>query len=178
MKLEQLPASDLGRIEAVWHQRAVRLSRRPVATASSEIQLQVLVLGLGTEHYGLELADVAEVLPALLCTPVPCTPPAIVGVINVHGEIRPVMDLKLLLGIRNNSSVPGLPSPVVLLRRDGRVMGLQVDRVEQIRTLTSGELRSGGEESSRYLKGLTLDTLMLLSTGALFSELLKDESAT
>ena len=170
---------DREQVEAVWRQRAVRLSRRPTVS-TQEFQLHVLVLALGKERYGIEIADVAEVLPAILCTPVPGAPPVIAGVMNVRGEIRPVMDLKLILGIRN-AAVPGVPAPVILLRQQAREVGVQVDQVEQIRTIAAGELRACGDETaglSRYLKGITQDTLMLLSTEALYTEFLKDESAT
>lgn len=166
------------RMEAVWRGRAIRLARRPLAADSSEIQSQVLVFRLADERYGIELANVAEVLPATRCTPVPGAPPALAGVINFHGEIRPVMDLKRVLDIPDPAGF-GAPSPVILLRKQGREIGLQVDRVEQIRLVGSGELHSGRDAdagiTTRFLKGLTLDTLMLLSVEALFAELLKDE---
>jgi purine-binding chemotaxis protein CheW len=159
-------------MEAEWNRRAIRLARKPVAASSGD-QRQVLVLRLGEERYGIELADVSEVLPALLCTPVPGAPPALAGVINFHGEIRPVMNLKFLFGIPPPAG-PRMPTPVILLRQQGREIGLQVDRVEQVRQVASGDINVE-LPTTRYLKGVTPDTLMLLSTEALFTELLKDE---
>ncbi len=34
-------------------------------------------------------------------TPVPCTPPFVAGVVNLRGRIVPVVDLKVLFGIRS-----------------------------------------------------------------------------
>jgi purine-binding chemotaxis protein CheW len=168
-------ASSREHMEAEWQRRAVRLSRRPIAAAPNEDQRKVLVLQLGDEQYGIELADVAEVLPAVRCTPIPGAPPALAGVINIHGEIRPVMDLKLLLGLPHSAG--SLPVPVVVLRKRGRQMGLQVDRVEQVRLIDFGRLPSS-QDTTRYLKGVTVDTLMLLNAEALFTELLKEEFGT
>ena len=134
--------------------------------------LAVIVLGIGKERYGVELADVAEVLPAVRPTPVPGAAALFSGVVNVHGEIRPVLDLRHFLGMEavQNGALPR----VILLRKDGRAMGLEIDTVEQIRWIESGELEAagnGGEKRSGHIKGSTKDLLMLLSTEALFAEL-------
>jgi purine-binding chemotaxis protein CheW len=168
-------ASEQERMEAVWRQRAVRLARRPVPAGAGPDALPVMVLGIGNERYGIELADVAEVLPQVHLTPIPGAPRHLSGVINVHGEIRPVIDLRRLLGIA--AAEKGGVSRVILLRMQGREMGLQVDGVEEIRWVAAGELRSAADSdsdlSASYVKGLTGDTLMVLSTEALFAGLLK-----
>ena len=167
--------SDQERMEAVWRLRALRLSRRPLEARATENDFQVMVVELGDERYGIPFADVAEVLPPIQITPVPGAPPFFAGVINVHGEIRPVASLRRLLGLQTagNDDL----GRVILLRKQGRELGLVVDRVEQIRSVASGELQSTSGSnaglSARYLKGLTLDALMLISTDALFAELLK-----
>jgi purine-binding chemotaxis protein CheW len=174
-----LHRSDQEYMETVWCQRAERLSRRPLAPGTGLNGLQVIVLVIGAERYGVELADVAEVLPPIQVTPVPGAPKLFSGVVNVHGEIRPVADLKRLLDIETVENV-GL-AQVILLRKRGREMGLRVDRVEQIRSVVSGELQStdglNAGLSARYLKGLTHDALMLISTDALFAELLKETTS-
>jgi purine-binding chemotaxis protein CheW len=164
-------------MEAVWRARAKRLSQRPGAAAAGQNALPVIVLTLGKERYGVELSDVIEVMPPVRATPVPGAPAVFAGVINVHGEIRPVIDLRRLLGIETapNSDL----ARVILLRKDSREMGLQIDSVEQIRWLDSGELQSAGQDdaarfqpiTSQYVKGSTKDLLMLLSTEALFAAL-------
>jgi chemotaxis signal transduction protein len=164
-------------VEAVWRERAERLSARPVSAGSAQNAFPVLVLGIGKERYGIDLPDVVEVLPLLSPTPVPGAPAVFAGVINVHGEIRPVIDLKRVLGME---TVEHGPARVILLRKDGRELGLQIDSVEQIRWIGAGELGAGefagsGKGSvggSRHIRGSTKDLLMLLTTEALFAELL------
>jgi chemotaxis signal transduction protein len=160
------------KMEAVWLERAKRLSKRPVLADKRQDVLPVMVLGIGKERYGVDLADVAEVLATVRATPVPGAAAVFSGVINVHGEIRPVLDLRCLLGIETVPD-PGL-ARVILLRYSGREMGLEIDTVEQIRWIESGELRAGGDPeatSSEHIKGSTKDLLMLLSTEALFAAL-------
>jgi chemotaxis signal transduction protein len=159
-------------MEAIWRQRANRLSQRPVLAEAKQNDLPVIVLGIGKERYAVDLPDVAEVLPPVRVTPVPGAPAGFSGVINVHGEIRPVIDLSGLLGIE---TVPnGDLARVILLRKEGRELGLQIDSVEQIRWIATADLPADGHgdaTSSPHIKGSTKDLLMLLSTEALFAEL-------
>jgi chemotaxis signal transduction protein len=120
---------------------------------------------------------VAEILPAIRVTPVPGAAAVFAGVINVHGEIRPVIDLRRLLGMEMVGS--GGAARVILLRREGREMGLRADTVERLGGIDPGDLEpdAHGEAgllahiSSKYIRNSTKDMLMLLSTEALFAEL-------
>jgi chemotaxis signal transduction protein len=166
-------------IEAVWRERANRLSQRPLSGGAVENALPVMVLGIGKERYGIDLADVAEVLPPVCVTPVPGAAEVFAGVVNVHGEIRPVIDLRRFLGIKTGIEMgmetaqnDGL-ARVILLRKDGHETGLRIDSVEQIRWIASEDLIAAGSPHipSPRIKGLTKDMLTLLSTEALFAEL-------
>src|SRR3954447_6987241 len=137
------PPSDQERMENVWRQRASRLSRRPVAAGTSGDEVQAIVLRIADAHCGIALAEVAEVLPPVQVTPVPGAPPTFLGVVNVRGEIRPVIDLRHVLGLAPAKN--GGLSRVLLLRRQGREMGLNVDNVEQIRRIPSDELKCSGD---------------------------------
>jgi chemotaxis signal transduction protein len=163
-------------VEAVWRERAERLAQRPVSAGPARNAFPVLVLGIAKERYGIHLPDVAEVLPPRGVTPVPGAPVVFAGVINVHGEIRPVIDLKRCVGM--DTAGDG-PARVILLRKDGRELGLQIDSVEHIRWVSAEEFAAGEFEDigngsgagSRHIRGSTKDLLMLLSTEALFAEL-------
>jgi len=166
-------------MEAVWFARAKRLSHRARLDRAGLDALPVVVLGLGKERYGIDLPDVAEVFPPLRPTRVPGTAAMFAGVINVHGEIRPVIDLRRLLGIDSVTDAAQKAgfTRVILLRRNGREIGLQIDTVEQIRWVGSEESGLGDQASaanpqiSIYIKGSTKDLLMILRTEALFAEL-------
>ena len=176
--------SAQARMEAVWRERADRLSQPPVTTGAGENISPILVVAIGKEHYGIELPDVAEVLPQVRVTPVPGAAGVFAGVINVHGEIRAVLDLRRFLRIdpgietglerRKDSGPQTAPARVILQRRQNRELGLQIDTVEQIRWIGAGDLQAAGNHPvgwSHPVKGSTKDRLMLLSTEALFAEL-------
>lgn len=166
-------------VEAVWCERARRLSQRPNLSGAQDA-IQVVVLGIGGERYGIDLHDVAEVFPPVAPTPVPGAASIVSGVINVHGEIRPVVDLRRFLGMKTAVKPAGTGhlERVILLRKDGRKMGLQIDSVEQIRWIKTNELQmasavdtGGSRNIIPRTKGWTKDLLMLLSTEAIFAAL-------
>jgi chemotaxis signal transduction protein len=163
-------------MEAVWRERANRLSQRPVLAGAGQNAFPVIILGIGKERYGIDLPDVAEVLAPIRATPVPGAALMFAGVVNVHGEIRPVIDLRCLLGIE---TVPdGGLARVVLLRKEGREMGLQIDSVEQVRWIDAGDLQptGNGAGGSHFIKGSTTDLVMLLNTEALFTKIYTGET--
>jgi chemotaxis signal transduction protein len=152
----------------VWRQRAERLSKRP--HSAGQDTFPVLVLGIDKERYGIRLPDVAEFLPPLSPTPVPGTAAVFAGVINVHGEIRPVIDLRRFLGME---AAEHGHARVILLRQDGRELGLRIDSVQHIRWIGASEREPAGNGdagASQHISGSSRD-LLLLSTDALFAQL-------
>lgn len=162
-------------VEAVWRQRAARLARRPLTSFPGQSAVLVMAVVIAGERYGIDLPDVIEILPPIALTLVPGAPSALAGVINVHGEIRPVAALQRMLGIATTPQ-EGLVR-VVLLRQRGRTIGLAVDSVDNILSITVEELQRSDDGYQglpvRYLKGTTRDMLRLLRTESLFSELLE-----
>jgi chemotaxis signal transduction protein len=56
------------------------------------------VLPLGEEHYGFDLSSVQQVISHPRLTRLPAADPALLGLINVRGEIVPLFDLAVLTG--------------------------------------------------------------------------------
>ena len=169
---------DRDRIEEVYRARAARLALRRAA-ADTSVTVGALVFALGPERYAIELEDLVEVLPCSGYTPVPGAPPELLGVINLRGEIRPVLDLARVLALPKGAERDS--GFLLLLRQQNREVALRVDQVEKIRLLRSGELVNPGQNgtylATRYLKAVTSDTVMLLSTEALLSLSIIKESS-
>jgi purine-binding chemotaxis protein CheW len=167
--------SNETRMNAVWQQRATRLAGLADLVDGQNAR-PVIVLGIGKERYGIDLADVAEVLPPVFATPVPGAAAIFCGVLNVHGEILPVIDLRRFLGMEiGPETIANRDSGrVILLRQNGRELGLRTDSVEQIRWIGPADLQSrdgSGADISAHVKGSTKDLLMLLRAEALFAGL-------
>src|SRR4051794_29498302 len=74
--------------------RAQALARTPERPQIAETLLELLEFRLAQECYALENRYVQEVYPLKDLTPLPCTPPFVLGIVNVRGHVLPVLDLK------------------------------------------------------------------------------------
>ena len=160
-------------IEAVYLRRARQLAARPNAAAVSAT-VAVLVCGIGTERYGIELAALTEVFPYGGCTAIPGCAPALLGVINVRGDIRAVADLRELLELPPAEDRPA--GYVVMVRHRDRVIGVRIETVEGVRQIDPAQLTSPAAGAApiagaRFVKALTADTMILVDTDAALSSL-------
>jgi purine-binding chemotaxis protein CheW len=62
-------------------------------------RLELLVFSVAGERYGVDTAHVLEVFPLRQHTPVPCTPPFVLGVAHHRGWLLPILDLRQLLAL-------------------------------------------------------------------------------
>ncbi|MGE5504269.1 MAG: chemotaxis protein CheW [Actinomycetota bacterium] len=166
--------------EAVLEMRARRLAAIRAAAAEPAAGTAALCFRVAGEHYGLPLADLAEVLPLNAWTPVPGQPQYLLGVTNVRGEIRPVLDLHSLLGMAAPDA--GARSYVVFLQRDGAEVGLRVDALDRIRFVEHAGLTVPHEAANglpqRFVAGITADTLILLDPRQILAlDVLQDRRA-
>lgn len=168
--LEEVLAEGPERIEAAYHQRAIRLAERQAEHEPASTGVPMLVFRLAQERYAIELQEVAEVLSFARCTPVPGGPPHFLGVINLRGDLRPVLDLgRLLATSEHGNSDSGF---VLMLRRPGQEIGLKVDRIEELREVRREDSNGPG---GRYVKGVASGVLMLLSVDAVLGEVFLKE---
>jgi purine-binding chemotaxis protein CheW len=133
--------------------------------------LPVLVLRLAQERYAIELTEVAEVVRFARCTPVPGAPPRFLGVINLHGELRSVLDLgSLLVPTQVERSNSGF---ILALRRRDQEIGLKVDDIEELR-----EIRPEGPDlpvQGDYLKRIASEGLLLLDIDKVLAGIFSEE---
>jgi purine-binding chemotaxis protein CheW len=171
LALEKALNPDPEQIEAAFRDRARQLAQRHAHTHSPSTPFRVLVFALGKEHYGLDLGVVVELLPFTNCTRVPGAPAQLLGVTNVHGEIRSVIDLRHLLELPDEER--NSPGYILLIRHQDCEVGLRVDGIEKIRAVSPEDLLvlsdDAARPSFRCLRGLTPDMLRILSTETLFA---------
>ena len=134
----------------------------------------MLVVGVGTERYAIELAALTEVLPYRGCTAVPGAPPALLGLINVRGDIKAVLDLRRILDLQTEDE--SRTAYVVMLRRAEGAIGLGIETIQGIRQIDPSKLVSGAAgaaslSGSRYMKALTDDTVIVIDTNAVVAGL-------
>jgi len=91
--------------------------------------IELCIFRVGDEEYAIDLRRMREILQPLPITPVPRGPAFMEGVVNLRGEVIPVVDVRKRLGLAG----PAGPRPKVLVVNvAGRVLGLVVDGVSGV----------------------------------------------
>ena len=96
---------------------------------TTETERQIVVLHLGEELYGVDIAAIYTVITPHAITPVPRTPDFIAGVMNLRGRIVPVIDLRRRFGL---PATEGQGRRIVIVDVEGLTAGLIVDDVTEV----------------------------------------------
>ena len=135
----------------------------PIAQATKA--LEFLAFTLGEEEYGIDIQKVQELRGYDTVTRIANAPEHIKGVVNLRGIIVPIIDMR----IKFNLGTPTYDqfTVVIILNIASRVMGMVVDSVSDVITLSAEQVKPAPEMGSvldtDYLIGLgTLDERMLI----------------
>jgi purine-binding chemotaxis protein CheW len=135
------------------------------AGAAPAKSLEFLSFTLGQEEYGIDIQKVQELRGYDAVTRIANAPEHIKGVVNLRGIIVPIIDMR----IKFNLGTPTYDqfTVVIILNIANRVMGMVVDSVSDVITLTPEQVKPAPEMGSvldtEYLIGLgTLDERMLI----------------
>ncbi len=91
---------------------------------------QFISFSVGEEEYGLELLRVKEVIRVRETTWLPKAPSFVKGIINLRGEVIPIIDLRDRFGLQVQEETP--QTRVIVVEVEGRPMGMVVDSVNQV----------------------------------------------
>ncbi|XOZ34431.1 chemotaxis protein CheW [Halomonadaceae bacterium KBTZ08] len=127
-----------------------------LARAANEQGQEYLTFTLGDESYALDILQVKEIRGYEAVTKIANAPEFIKGVINLRGDIVPVIDLRIKFSVGDPTYDEF--TIVIVLQIDGRYVGVVVDGVSDVVTLTAEEIRPapnfGVAFDSEYLIGL------------------------
>jgi len=118
---------------------------------------QFIGIRLGNETYGIPVDKIKEITKPLQITAIPGTAPHIMGLMNLHGEILCVVDVKILLKIGN--VVPADNSRVVVIKTVEGPVGVFCDEVTDIYDITQKHIEAAlstlSAGISPYIQGQT-----------------------
>ena len=146
-------------------------------TGSVEDLLQLVGFTLGEEDFGVDILSVQEINRVTEITKIPSTPDFVKGVINLRGNVIPVIDLRNRLGMPEKEH--DKQTRIIVADVDDRTVGLVVDAVSEVIRMDSKlvepppELIGATDEKGKYIKGVgKLDDklLMLLDINSMFSK--------
>lgn len=117
---------------------------------------EFLVFTLGDEEYGVDILKVQEIRGYDQVTRIANTPSFIKGVTNLRGVIVPIVDLRIKFAQQEVEYDDN--TVVIVLNLGQRVVGIVVDGVSDVLSLTSDQIRPAPEFSvtlsTEYLTGL------------------------
>jgi purine-binding chemotaxis protein CheW len=110
-----------------------------IPTDTTAEPLEFLTFRLGNEEYGIDIQKVNELRGYDKVTRIANTPDFIKGVVNLRGSVVQIVDMR----IRFNLGVPVYNefTVVIILNVSGRVIGMVVDSVSDVITLTRDQVK-------------------------------------
>jgi purine-binding chemotaxis protein CheW len=151
--------------------RADMLAREP-EEIKTEGSLEIIEFLLANEYYALESRFVREVCPIRDYTPLPGTPPFVLGLVNVRGQIVSVIDIKKFFDLPEKG-ISDL-NKTIIIHNDTMEFGILADDIIGVRTIAVNEIQppfatlTGIREE--YLLGITADRMALLDAGRLLAD--------
>ncbi|MBZ4654684.1 MAG: purine-binding chemotaxis protein CheW [Peptococcaceae bacterium] len=104
---------------------------------------QYVIFRLNAELYGINILSVQEIIRPPKMTTLPNTPPHILGVINLRGSIIPIVDLKVRFNLQDSQN--NEDQRIIVLRIDDKLMGIQVDEVQEVLRLKTDQIEQAAD---------------------------------
>jgi purine-binding chemotaxis protein CheW len=126
-------------------------------TADSQ---QYVTFSLGDELFGVEVNRAREILSVTPVTKVPQTPEYLLGVINLRGQVVPVIDMRLKLGLPVSEETEDTCVIVVEVHVDGEelIVGALADAVREVLEIRSDQIepapRLGTRLKTEFITGM------------------------
>jgi len=152
--------------------RAKALARQEKERGIPGDHIEIVQFLLANETYGIESSFVQETYPLRDLTPIPGTPPFVLGIINVRGKIVSILDIRKFFDLPEK----GLTdlNKVLILNGHNMEFGLLADAVLGVRKIRANELQASLPTLTgireQYLKGVTKERFVILDAEKLLAD--------
>lgn len=144
-------------------------------TRSTDVLAQVVTFSLAGEEFGVPILEVREIIRMTPITPVPRAPEFVEGVINLRGQIIPVVDLRKRFGI--TAAEVGAHTRIIVIEVNDNVLGLIVDAVDEVLRIPADTIAPppalvAGGIGSEYIRGISHfnnKMIILIEMGRVFT---------
>lgn len=129
-------------------------SRRSVESERKSRQMINFIAG--GEEFAMDIQHVQEVLSCPEITKLPRTPSYVQGVIDLRGEIIPIIDMRIKLSLRRTERTSY--TSIIIVETNGKQIGTIVDRICQVLSIFEDQItppeRLAGGLSKEYVRGM------------------------
>ena len=129
--------------------------------AGEDSQFQLVTFQLGDEIYGVDIMDVKEIVKIQDVRPIPNAPYYVEGIINLRGEIIPIIDLHKrfrLKSLKDEDIDPDIEGGFIILSIENNKIGIIIDRVARVVSVTADDIKDPPQMfsgiGSEYIQGV------------------------
>ncbi|SIQ66384.1 purine-binding chemotaxis protein CheW [Rhizobium sp. RU35A] len=122
-------------------------------TSFSGETLEIIAFRLHDQEFCVKTTTIREIRGWAPSTPIPHAPSDVIGVMNLRGSVIPIIDLAYKLGMK--STVANERSAIVVAEVHNMVIGMLVDRVSDILTISSSQIQPVPEVSASFDKSFS-----------------------
>ncbi len=146
-----------------------------ISTKVNEIS-QFIVIYIGEEQYGIDIRYIDNIVRMQQITRVPKVPNYLKGVINIRGEVIPVMSLRLKMEL-DEDEITKDTRIIILKLNQHEPIGLIVDSVKEVVNINMSEVEKvtfdTKDDRTSYVQGIAKqneDLISLLDLGTVLQE--------
>ena len=109
---------------------------------------ELIAFRIGDQEFCVNIMSVREIRGWSPATPMPHTPPFVLGVLNLRGAVLPIVDLAARLGMK--PAEPTVRHVIIVAQISDRIVGLLVEAVSDILTVTDDIIQPTPDVSSDF----------------------------
>jgi len=119
-------------------------SEEIASKALLNLEGKYLMFGLGNQFFGIDILKIREIIRMVKIRTIPDSPPSVLGVIDLRGNVVPVIDPKYIFNMTHKSDSE--KQVIIVLEVDleagATQLGIVVDSVSQVTNINAGEIES------------------------------------
>lgn len=122
-------------------------------------EVQICLFSIGEDIYAIPIEILIEIIISQKIFPIPTTPSHVLGVINLRGNIVPIVDIRQLLSLPQQS----VPGQIAIVKHGSIMLGIAVDNVSDVISIPSiyiqpipSEMgpRQAARSRTRFMQGI------------------------
>lgn len=103
---------------------------------ATEEEIRICLFSIGEDYFALPIETLTEIIIPQKVFPVPTTPPHVLGVINLRGNIVPIVDIRSTLALPQKTPV----GQVAIIKHGTIALGIAVDNVSEVISVPESSL--------------------------------------